>query len=389
MSSPGRTPDYTGDGGGSGGFALPVFIAASHGIKDDPIASEIAFGSGAFRVRRVDVVGPATVTGSWQMSAVMFNDFVTWYEQDLRAGTLAFNLTVMNFGPGVVSRVALFLEPYQATTDDGLNYIVTAKLQIADTHNIIVPGGGAGPGDPSLSTSRLPYQVYLLDTFSADEPPIVVAPPTPAYSFPDEGSIIISGLAPVPVIGYVTQPAAGSITMTGAVPLVLRPIDSGSIVITGQLPTIALSGSSTVRPDVGAIAITTYAPNPISSTATFSEHFAVTVVCSDRTTALTTGTDVASWRSPFAFTLTSARSALKDASTSGLVTVDVKRNGTSIFTTKITVDANEETSVTAATPHVLTSSTIAVSDDDEFTFNIDGAGTAAKGLQTTLIGTVP
>lgn len=109
------------------------------------------------------------------------------------------------------------------------------------------------------------------------------------------------------------------------------------------------------------------------------------VACSDRTTNLTTGTNVASFRAPHAFTLTAVRSSLDTASSSGLVTVDVNEDGVSVLSTKLSIDASEKTSTTAATAAVISDATIA--DDAELKFDIDAAGTGAKGLMVTLIGT--
>ena len=77
------------------------------------------------------------------------------------------------------------------------------------------------------------------------------------------------------------------------------------------------------------------------------------------------------------------RASLLTASTSGAVTVDINKNGSTILSTKLTIDQDEKTSVTAATAAVLTSATAAA--DDEITIDIDGAGTGAKGLIVTLL----
>lgn len=124
-----------------------------------------------------------------------------------------------------------------------------------------------------------------------------------------------------------------------------------------------------------------------SSWVRISEDFAVTlgIALSDETTAITTGTAKATIRSPFAMTLTNVRANLNTASTSGIPTVDINVNGSTILSTKLTIDANEKTSVTAATPVVISSGAIA--DDDEITFDIDVAGTGAKGLKVWLYGT--
>lgn len=115
--------------------------------------------------------------------------------------------------------------------------------------------------------------------------------------------------------------------------------------------------------------------------ATF-EAFPIAV--SDEATALTTGAAKITFRMPFAMTLSSIRGSLGAASSSGVVTVDVNVNGSSILSTKLTIDASEKTSLTAATPAVISSASIA--DDDEVTIDIDAAGTDAKGLKVTLIG---
>lgn len=109
------------------------------------------------------------------------------------------------------------------------------------------------------------------------------------------------------------------------------------------------------------------------------------VALSDETTAITTGTAKVTIRAPFAFTLTAVRASLATASSSGTPTVDINESGTTVLSTKLTIDANEKTSTTAATSAVISDSAIA--DDAEITFDIDTAGTGAKGLKVWLIGT--
>lgn len=110
----------------------------------------------------------------------------------------------------------------------------------------------------------------------------------------------------------------------------------------------------------------------------------IQLACSDLTTNLTTGTGKAYFRAPYAFTITEVRASLDDPSSSGAVTVDINVSGSTILSTKLTIDATEETSETAATPPVLSST--AVADDAKVTVDIDGAGTDAKGLIVTIIG---
>jgi hypothetical protein len=111
----------------------------------------------------------------------------------------------------------------------------------------------------------------------------------------------------------------------------------------------------------------------------------IIIAVGDETTAITTGTAKVTFRMPFAMTLTSVRGSLTTVSSSGIPTVNIKETGTTIFSTKLTIDASEKTSTTAATPAVL--SDTALADDAEITIDIDVAGTGAAGLKVALIGT--
>lgn len=121
-----------------------------------------------------------------------------------------------------------------------------------------------------------------------------------------------------------------------------------------------------------------------SAWVTIYKEEVIGVALSDETTAITTGTGKAYIRAPFALTLTGVRANLNTASSSGIPTVDINVGGSTILSTKLTIDANELTSVTAATPAVISSASI--SDDAQISFDIDVAGTGAKGLKVWLYG---
>lgn len=113
----------------------------------------------------------------------------------------------------------------------------------------------------------------------------------------------------------------------------------------------------------------------------------IIAAASDETTALTTGTGKVTFRMPYAFTVSAVRASLSTAQTSGSIfTVDINEGGTTILSTKLTIDNTEKTSTTAATPPVI--SDIALADDAEITIDIDQVGDGtAKGLKVALIGT--
>lgn len=111
------------------------------------------------------------------------------------------------------------------------------------------------------------------------------------------------------------------------------------------------------------------------------------IACSDETTALTTGTAKATFRMPFAFTLTAVRASVTTAPTGSVLTVDINEGGVSILSTKLTIDATENTSTTAAATAVISDANLA--DDAEITIDIDTVGStiAGTGLKVWLIGT--
>lgn len=113
--------------------------------------------------------------------------------------------------------------------------------------------------------------------------------------------------------------------------------------------------------------------------------FQYPVAVSDETTELTAGAAKVKFRWGTGFTLSSVRASLNEASDSGgTVTVDVKQNGVSIFSTQLTIDALEKTSTTAAVAAVL--STTAMIDDAEVAVDIIDAGTGASGLKLVFLG---
>jgi len=112
----------------------------------------------------------------------------------------------------------------------------------------------------------------------------------------------------------------------------------------------------------------------------------IAIPCSDYSTNLTTGTAKATFRMPHAMTVTAVRASLSTAQSAGSIfTVDINEAGTTILSTKLTIDNTEKTSVTAATAAVISDSALA--DDAEITVDIDQVGTAgARGLVVYLIG---
>lgn len=99
-----------------------------------------------------------------------------------------------------------------------------------------------------------------------------------------------------------------------------------------------------------------------------------------------TATGVISFRMPYAVTLTAVRMSVASGTTTGVLTADINEAGSTILSTKLTIDATETTSVTAATPVVISDATIA--DDAVITVDWDGIGDGtAVGAKITMYGT--
>ena len=89
---------------------------------------------------------------------------------------------------------------------------------------------------------------------------------------------------------------------------------------------------------------------------------------------------------PYAYTVSEVRASLTTAATGSVFTVDINEGGVSILSTKITIDVSELTSTTAATPPVISDSSLA--DDSEITIDVDtiGSGDSGQGLKVYIIG---
>lgn len=126
--------------------------------------------------------------------------------------------------------------------------------------------------------------------------------------------------------------------------------------------------------------------SPATARANLDIKESMVIACGDETTAIIAATGVVTFRMPYAFTLTEVRASLTTAQASGSTfTVDINEGGSSILSTKLTIDNTEKTSTTAATPPVI--SDTALADDAEITIDVDQIGNgSAKGLKVALIG---
>ena len=171
----------------------------------------------------------------------------------------------------------------------------------------------------------------------------------------------------------------GALQLTHSVNLLL--LGSTNIVtVAGDIAVFYGEGSGVTR-------LVDYTP---SNGRPLIESADVLVAVGDETTPITTGTSKITFRMPFAMTLSASalpRASLTTAQASGnIVTIDINESGSSILSTKLTIDNSELTSESAATPAVLSDTTIA--DNAVITIDIDqcDGSTAAAGLKVLLRG---
>lgn len=147
-----------------------------------------------------------------------------------------------------------------------------------------------------------------------------------------------------------------------------------------ELPTVSSVGDS------DSIALLVGGANKEITFANFKKSIQVGTVVqlmlSNMSTALTTGTEKGLWAAPSDGSLFDFWIGVNTVSSSGAVTVNLKKNGTSVLTTKPSIDATEKTSLTGTSAVIGTHS---FSKGDLFTFDIDAAGTGAKALMATVV----
>jgi hypothetical protein len=196
-----------------------------------------------------------------------------------------------------------------------------------------------------------------------------------------------------------TIPASGEVQQVGSV--VRVNVNTGTILVnTGAA--MARVGFTGAYADLsGAPSIPSpadAAPQPLAATAAVgtSTDYAredhahqrdsdvIVIPVGDESTALTTGTNQIRFRMPFAATLLAVRANVNTAPTGSTLIVDVNEAGASVLGTKLSIDASELTSTTAASAATITDSSLA--DDAEISIDIDqiGSTVAGAGLKVSL-----
>jgi hypothetical protein len=141
----------------------------------------------------------------------------------------------------------------------------------------------------------------------------------------------------------------------------------------------------------GATALTIGADKVLlSMVAPAAKTESISIALGDEETVLaaaSTTVPVTTFHMPYGFTLTDVKVGCTVAGTgAALLTVDVHEAGTTVLSTKVTVDATEKTSGTATTPMVISNSALAVDSLIEIFVDVIDTDNVASGVKVYLIG---
>jgi hypothetical protein len=234
----------------------------------------------------------------------------------------------------------------------------------------------------SNSTNPQKVRVYETDPSGANDEYLEIS----AASGSNTIKPVATGTGVASQVRYYTTPTVWVGSGTGS-PESVETAAIGSAYTdrsTGELYTKTSGTGNTGWAVVGAAA-----PPPTPATPETAHGIELSDETSDNTASSTV--PKRTFRMPYAMTITRLKCCLTKAATGATFIVDVHKDGTSVMTTnKLSVDAGETTSATAATAHTLTSTAFA--EDAVLEFFIDQVGTTTdntgEGVKVWVIGTI-
>ena len=287
-----------------------------------------------------------------------------------RKATMTQVLTFINANSTAIANLVEDTTPDLGGTLTGSGFDQTGMGTISMTEQASANADVAGDGQMWVKTAT-PNQLWFTDDAGTD---FQLASLAGTETFTNK--TLTSPTLTTPALG---TPASGILSGCTVIPMAqasgILP-DANMPNLTGDITTVE-----------GAVATTIGADKVLlSMVAPAAKTEALIFAVSDETTALTAGTSAGVFRMPYGFTLTAVRASVTTAGTGSVITVDINETGTTILSTKLTIDATEKTSTTAATAAVISDSALA--DDSEITIDIDtvDSGAVGAGLKIYLIG---
>jgi hypothetical protein len=299
---------------------------------------------------------------------------------DLGAAQSTDRIAVDRLGAAVSAGAFVLDQAYQIVTVGSTNFTSIGAAANTVGAYFVATGAGSGSGTAApintgdVALSALPISAATqaaLDGKAATAAPAAAvaaheatADPHPGYLTPAEGN---AAYAPV-----------GQGVSNGN----SHNHDGGD---GAQIAYSSLSGLPTIP------ALSSSAPQPLGATAAAGssgqaadaghvhqrDTDVIVIPVGDESTALTAGTNKVRFRMPFPATLLAVRSGLNLAPTGSAFIVDVNEAGVSVLGTKLSIDATETSSTTAASAATITDSGLA--DDAEIGIDIDQIGSTVAG----------
>ena len=287
-----------------------------------------------------------------------------------RKATMTQVLAFINANISALANIVEDTTPDLGGTLTGSGFDQTGMGTISMTEQAAANADVAGDGQMWVKTAT-PNQLWFTNDAGTD---LQLASLAGTETFTNK--TLTSPTLTTPALG---TPASGILSGCTVIPMAqasgILP-DANMPNLTGDITTVE-----------GAVATTIGADKVLlSMVAPAAKTEALIMAVSDETTALTAGTSAGVFRMPYGFTLTAVRASVTTAGTGSVITVDINETGTTILSTKLTIDATEKTSTTAATAAVI--SDTALADDSEITIDIDtvDSGGVGAGLKIYLIG---
>ena len=196
-------------------------------------------------------------------------------------------------------------------------------------------------------------------------------------------SIIINGTN----IGHTSDTDAMAISSGGVVTFSQVPLFPNDTIETADIQADAVTGAKIADDAINSEHYTD-ASIDLAHVSVGAKTEVIAIACGDETTATAAATAVVTFHMPYAFYLTGIKAGVTTAPVGSVLTVDLNEAGSTCLTTKLTIDAGEKTSATAATAAVIGGAGPALASDALMTIDVDGVGssTAGAGLKVYLIG---
>lgn len=357
-------------------------------VNNTALIADGGGGGGSGTVTSVSVTTANGVSGS--VASATTTPAITLTLGAITPTTIVASSTIS--GTRLTSTVATGTAPLVVTSTTNVPNLYVARSTLSDstTTNANLTGPVTSSGNATTITDAavtlakmadLAQDLFIGRTTASTGIPQTATITAAARTVLDDTSVG----AMVDTIGGATATGTGGLVRITGSTLVAPTLGVASATSVNKVAITAPATSATLTVADGKTltATETTTLNRQSSTGLPVEFF---VACSDMTTAITATTNKAYFRAPYAFTVTEVRASLFTAQTAGSIfTVDINESGTTILSTKLTIDNNENTSTTAATPPVI--SDTAIADDASISIDVDQIGTSgASGLIVLIKG---